>query len=116
MVESDARNFAKPGYKKIIQISTDGFSAYPEAVDLAILMVANHRVEEQLAAAIDAGAAAAAIFSSCLMQGDRAPALLERLGRRARDAGLQVLGGNCMGLYNLGSNPWLCPFPVPRRR
>ncbi len=33
--ESDARNYARPGYKKIIQISTDGFSPYPEAVDLA---------------------------------------------------------------------------------
>ncbi len=32
---SDAQNFAKPGYRKIIQISTDGFSPYPEAVDLA---------------------------------------------------------------------------------
>jgi IS1 family transposase len=32
---SDARNFAQPGYRKIIQISCDGFNAYPEAVDLA---------------------------------------------------------------------------------
>ena len=33
--ESDARNYARPGYKKIIQISTDGLAAYPEAVDMA---------------------------------------------------------------------------------
>jgi IS1 family transposase len=32
---SDARNYGLGGYVPIIQISTDGFSAYPEAVDLA---------------------------------------------------------------------------------
>ncbi len=32
---SDARHFQAGGYKTIIQISTDGFAAYPEAVDLA---------------------------------------------------------------------------------
>ena len=108
-----ALHAVNPNYDEV-----EGLTSYPsigdlpEAVDLAILMVANHRIEEQLAAAIDAGAQAAAIFSSCVMEGDRAPALLERLGRRARDAGLQVLGGNCMGLYNLGSNTWICPFAV----
>lgn len=33
--ESDAHAFAEGGYKPIVQISTDGFAAYPEAVDLA---------------------------------------------------------------------------------
>jgi IS1 family transposase/transposase-like protein len=32
---SDAFDFKAGGYKPIVQISTDGFSAYPEAVDLA---------------------------------------------------------------------------------
>ena len=32
---SDAFDFKTGGYKTIVQISTDGFSAYPEAVDLA---------------------------------------------------------------------------------
>jgi len=32
---SDARNFLAGGYEPIVQISTDGFAAYPEAVDLA---------------------------------------------------------------------------------
>ena len=34
-VASDARNWLLGGYQKITQISTDGFNAYPEAVDLA---------------------------------------------------------------------------------
>lgn len=33
--ESDAHAFQPGGYKPIVQISTDGFAAYPEAVDLA---------------------------------------------------------------------------------
>ena len=33
--QSDARDFHTGGYKPIVQISTDGFNAYPEAVDLA---------------------------------------------------------------------------------
>ena len=32
---SDPHGFAKPGFQYITQISTDGFPAYPEAVDLA---------------------------------------------------------------------------------
>jgi transposase-like protein/IS1 family transposase len=32
---SDAHAFEKGGYRAIVQISTDGFAAYPEAVDLA---------------------------------------------------------------------------------
>jgi IS1 family transposase len=32
---SDAHGFAKGGYKPIVQISTDGFAPYPEAVDTA---------------------------------------------------------------------------------
>jgi transposase-like protein/IS1 family transposase len=32
---SDDQSYKRPGYKPITQISTDGFNAYPEAVDLA---------------------------------------------------------------------------------
>jgi len=32
---SDSHGFARGGYPPIVQISTDGFAGYPEAVDLA---------------------------------------------------------------------------------
>ncbi|MCE9556431.1 MAG: hypothetical protein K8T91_24035 [Planctomycetes bacterium] len=32
---SDAHRYARPGFEHVTQISTDGFAAYPEAVDLA---------------------------------------------------------------------------------
>ena len=34
-VQSDARNYSRPGYQPVTQISTDGYNAYPEAVDTA---------------------------------------------------------------------------------
>src|SRR4029079_16327462 len=33
--QSDARDYKPASYKEIVQVSTDGFMAYPEAVDLA---------------------------------------------------------------------------------
>jgi IS1 family transposase/transposase-like protein len=33
--ESDDQSYTKPGYKAVVQVSTDGFQGYPEAVDLA---------------------------------------------------------------------------------
>ena len=80
----------------------------PEAVDLAVLLVANHRLEAQLAAAIDAGAKAAVIYSSGALEGD--DGLLERLRILASEAGIAVCGGNGMGFYNFDGGAWLCPF------
>ena len=84
----------------------------PEAVDLAVLAVANHRLEAQLAAAIEAGAGAAVIFASGVLEDDGDPPLLERLRRRARVAGIQVCGGNGMGFYNFEAGAWVCPYAV----
>ena len=80
----------------------------PEAVDLAVLLVANHRLEEQLAAAVDSGARAAVIYSSGVLDGD--DGLLDRLRARAREAGMAICGGNGMGFYNFDAGAWLCPF------
>jgi len=41
---SDAHAFGAGGYKSIVQISTDGFPAYPEAVDLAFGPLVKHGV------------------------------------------------------------------------
>ena len=80
----------------------------PETVDLAVLLVANHRLEAQLAAAIDAGARAAVIYASGALEGD--DGLLDRLRTMASEAGIAMCGGNCMGYYNFDSGAWICPF------
>ena len=75
--------------------------ALPEAVDHAVIGVANDRLEAILAEAIAAGARAATIFASCYLDESRRPPLAERLAGLAREAALPVCGGNSSGFYNL---------------
>ncbi len=91
------------------------------AVDLAVLAVADHRLEAQLEAAVDAGAGSAAIFGPCLGRGSTGEPLAVRLGSVAARAGLPICGGNGMGFVNVSRRvrvtgyfqPWdLSPGPV----
>jgi acyl-CoA synthetase (NDP forming) len=88
-------------------------ASLPEAVDLAVLGVANARLEDALKEAIAAGARAATIFASCYLPDDRAPKLAQRLGAMTREAGMPVCGGNGMGFYNLDHGLRVCGFPPP---
>jgi acetate---CoA ligase (ADP-forming) len=73
-----------------------------EPVDLAILAVSNALLEEQLRAAAEIGAGSAVIFASGYEDPrEDAPPLTERLAAIAREAGMAVCGGNCMGFANL---------------
>jgi acyl-CoA synthetase (NDP forming) len=85
----------------------------PEAVDLVSLGVANHRLEEQFRAAAKLGARAAVVFASGYLENDAEPKLLERLAAIAREAGMEVCGGNCMGFNNLEAGVNVAAFPVP---
>jgi acetate---CoA ligase (ADP-forming) len=82
----------------------------PQTVDLAVLCVANERLEATLGDAIASGAGAAAIFASCYMDEAGAmdetgagPVLTERLTAMAREATMPICGGNSMGFYNTAS-------------
>lgn len=70
-------------------------------VDLAVLAVGNQHLEDQMAAAIAAGAGSVAIFASCFGDGEDGSPLSERLGQAAAAAGIPVCGGNGMGFVNL---------------
>ena len=73
-----------------------------EPVDLAILAVSNALLEEQLSLAASSGVASAVIFASGYDEpAEGEPPLTERLARIAREAGMAVCGGNCMGFANL---------------
>jgi acyl-CoA synthetase (NDP forming) len=95
-------------------------AALPETPEHAAIMLANERVEAALDAAIAAGVKAVTLFASCYLEGDTSPPLLERIKRKAREAGLQVCGGNGMGFYNrehkvrcsMGDGPREEPGPV----
>ena len=105
-----------PRYEEI-----DGLPCYPSladvpgGVDLAVLSVADTRLEENIAAAIDAGAGALSIFGSCLIEEDATPKLAERLSAMAREAKLPINGGNCLGFCNYEARININPGPFAGR-
>jgi acyl-CoA synthetase (NDP forming) len=75
--------------------------AVPEPPDLAILAVANARLEQQLVRAAATGVRSAVVFASGEgTSPDGTEPLVARLTRIARDAGMVLCGGNCMGFIN----------------
>ena len=103
-----------PRYERI-----DGRRCYPSLhelgrpVDLVLLGVGNHALEEQLEAAASIGARSAVIYSSCYSDPAVDPPLTERLAERAREAGMAVCGGNCMGFVNLENGLRACGYRMP---
>jgi acetate---CoA ligase (ADP-forming) len=92
-----------PGYDEVLgHPCFPSVADLPEAPDLAILGVANHRVEEALAEAVAAGARSAVTFSSLYEEpsGDGRPPLTARLAAIAREASIPLCGGNGMGFLN----------------
>ena len=90
-----------PRYREVAgQVCHPSLADLPVPVDLAVMAVSDTRVEDQVAAAIEAGVRAVAIFGSCIVPGDREPALAERLEAMLREAGVPSIGVNCMGFCN----------------
>jgi acyl-CoA synthetase (NDP forming) len=92
-----------------------GIADVGEPVDLVILAVSNALLEEQLRAAVGAGARSAVIFAS----GYEAPRdgvlpLTERLATIAREAGMPVCGGNGMGFANIADGVRALGFYEPK--
>ena len=90
-------------------------TALPNVPDHAVLGVADHRIEDQMAAAIEAGVKAVTIFGSCYLENDDSPRLVDRLKARAREAGLLICGGNGMGFYNTVADTYICASTSPLR-
>jgi acetate---CoA ligase (ADP-forming) len=77
-------------------------SAIGGPVDLVMLGVPNAAVEAELRAAAEIGARSAVVYASGYeppLPGR--PSLTDRMTTIARDAGMAVCGGNCMGFWNL---------------
>src|ERR687894_2191397 len=85
----------------------EGVACYPSlndvpfAPDLVLLGVSNRLLEEQMVAAAGLGARGVVVFASGLEDPPREPPLTERLRRIAREAGMVVCGGNCMGFVDV---------------
>ena len=90
-----------PRYREVAgQVCHPSLADVPGAVDLAVMAVSDTRVEEQVLAAVEDGVRAVAIFGSCVVPGDREPALAERLAAMLREADIPSIGVNCMGFCN----------------
>jgi acyl-CoA synthetase (NDP forming) len=106
-----------PGYEEVLEHHCyPSIGQVPVPVDLAILGVANARVEGALAEAAASGAGSAVTFSS-LYEGappePGLPPLADRVAGTARSAGMALCGGNGMGFLQLESKLRATGFPTP---
>ncbi len=97
----------------------EGFECYPdltqlpEVPDLAVLSVGNDRLEEHVAAAVELGVGGLVIPGSALLPSDDEESSLRgRIRAMALAADLPIVGGNCMGFYNVDA--WFRAFPFHR--
>lgn len=96
-----------------------GLEAYPSleeigtAVDLAVLAVANGRLEAEMEKAVGIGARSVAIFASCHGEAGDGTPLRDRLRTLADNAGIPICGGNGMGFLNVEDGIRVCGFFQP---
>lgn len=104
-----------PRYEEV-----EGYRCYPSLADLpekadhVILGLANARIEAALDEAIAHGAKGATIFASLYLENDSEPPLMRRVQAKAKAAGMQICGANCMGFYNDEAGFWAAGFPSAR--
>ena len=84
-----------------------------EPVDLTVLAVADHRLEDLLKDSIAAGTRGAAVFSPALGLGSSGESLRIRLAGLADAAGIPMCGANGMGFLNLDHRLRICGFFQP---
>jgi len=103
-----------PGYEEVAGLRCyPSIAEVPEQVDLAILGVANQRVERALSDAAALGAGSAVTFSSLYEEPSEGPDLRARLRAIAVEHGMAMCGGNGMGFMNQASKVRATGFLTP---
>lgn len=106
-----------PGYDDVLGVPCyPSLAALPETVDHVIFALADRHMDQALDQVIAHGARAATLMSSLILGNDLEPTLKSRIADRARDAGLLLCGGNCMGFYNFRDGIWACGFKTRDHR
>ena len=91
-----------PRYSRIDGVDCyPSLDALPEVPDLAVLGLADQRLEHALFEAAVAGVRAAVIFGGANLEEPEQTRLVRRLSAIADEAGIPICGGNGMGFYNL---------------
>ena len=100
--------------------TVQGLRAYPclaavgEPIDIAIVAVPAAGLAATLEDAITAGVKALVVFSSGFAEVNPAGRdLQERVARRAREAGVRLLGPNCLGMMSFRDNVFATFSPAP---
>lgn len=90
--------------------NVQGLDAYPSLealpgpVDLVLIAVASHLVEGIMAQAVAKGVGGVVLLSSGFAEaGAEGIALQQRIARQAKEAGIRVIGPNCIGYLNIAS-------------
>ncbi|MDE1462658.1 acetate--CoA ligase family protein [Spartinivicinus poritis] len=91
----------------------ESLQAISKPVDLAVLCIAAHRAEAQVATAIEAGVKAIVLFANAVLADDLEPPLATRIAAQCEAAGVPLLGHNAMGFYNHDIQLRVCGFKAP---
>lgn len=79
--------------------------AIPDAVDLAVVMVPKDAVEQSIDECLSVGVKGVVVITAGFREAGEAGGEVERrLLERVRRAGVRMIGPNCMGLINTGSD------------
>jgi acetate---CoA ligase (ADP-forming) len=106
-----------PGYDEVLgHPCFPSIGEIPEPVDLAIIGVANQRIEQAVRDAGHAGAGSVVTFSSLYEEEPPEPGmppLAERVAAIAREHGMALCGGNGMGFVHADANLRATGFLTP---
>ena len=106
-----------PGYEEVLgHRCFPSLGEVPEPVDLAILGLANQRLEQAMRDAAEAGAGSAVTFSSLFEEEPPQPGmppLAERIASLAGENRMALCGANGMGFVNTGARLRATGFPTP---
>ena len=96
----------RPAYRSLADV--------PEAPELVVLAVPAAAVEQAVEDALAAGARAIVAITAGAADGDAGGAGDAALAARVRAAGAVLLGPNCLGVFDAGSELELVPNDLPR--
>jgi acetate---CoA ligase (ADP-forming) len=85
----------------------------PEAAELVVVAVPPAAVEPTVEEAIATGARAIVAITAGEADGDAGGARDAALAARTREAGVALLGPNCLGVFDAGAELELVPSPLP---
>ena len=88
----------------------------PEPAELVVVAVPAQAVEPTVEEAIATGARAIVAITAGEADGDAGGARDAAIAARARDAGVALLGPNCLGVFDSGAELELVPNPLPAGR